>query len=376
MAMYDRESGQVFRETTWALPEHGISWEDWATVAPWHSHDRHLHGRGAASLFDMALRAHVPRASSLTADMLRRVSATVAKAMWNEIKRSGQDSFRVWKAFAAGCPGALAHEDLHRRMYRDVLDRALDAYTVPAASAAAGEWVTMLAISMPTLTRAEAVGLARLPSLVVLSINDSRRAHTRTDQPDTDAVQDSVVRAWSTSVAADGAAFARLRALGLCGWAGISQCSLQYLSAFPALTLFNADRTAIRAGDGLVVPSGWDAQLYRADPRVREAASLSLEERFLYSPYHPHSKSSPAADTPPVFSLVLGRVGWKGDGESDSDVVFRRTALLATEPPTASPSRDRPEQRRPDGRRSRRQPAPSKMRSLAEVMDQCVGHGG
>ncbi|KAI9820489.1 MAG: hypothetical protein M1826_000888 [Phylliscum demangeonii] len=382
-ATYDRASGQVFRESTWAMAaQRRISWEDWddwAAAAPCHAPDHHLHGRRAASLFDMALRAHVPSASRLTADVVRGVPATVATAMWNEVKRYRRDSFRIWKAFAAGCPGALTHADRHRRAYTDVPAPALDVYTVPATpAAAAGEWVTILVISMPTLTRAEAVGLARFPSLVALRINDSRPANTDTDPgtgtgTGTDAVQDSVVRAWSSRVAADGA-FARLCSLCLCGWAGISQRSLQYLSAFPVLTVFNADRTSIRAEEGLVVPSGWEAQLYRADD-TPESASRAFEERFLYSPYDAPLTGSPSADTPPVFALGLGRAGWKGPGDSDRDVIFRRTALPATEPPPPSPSRHGPD-RRPDRGRRRRQPAPSKMRSLVEVMDQCVDHAG
>ncbi|KAI9833872.1 MAG: hypothetical protein M1826_006395 [Phylliscum demangeonii] len=311
----------------------------------------------------MALCAVALSASSLTADMLRHVPATVATAIWKEVKSFGRSSFRVWKVFAAGCPSALPRLDLHRWVYQGVPHLALDAYTVPATPTA-GEWLTILVISMPTLTCAEAVGLAHFPNLVVLSINDNRPADS---DPDTDAVQDSVVRAWNTSVTADGA-FARLRSLRLGGWAGISQRSLQYLSAFPVLGFFNADRTSIRGGEGLVVPSGWDAHLYL------DTRSLSSEEQFLYSFSPEYQKVAPPDDSPPVLTLELGAGGRKGPDDIYSNVYFLRTALPASEPPP-SPPRDGPE-RDPDGGRPRTQPAPSKMRSLAEGMDQCVDHGG
>ncbi|EEY23629.1 conserved hypothetical protein [Verticillium alfalfae VaMs.102] len=255
--MYDRETGQVYRETVVSGAPRGAE-ADWARhvdLPSW----RGRSGRGVQgprSLADMAMHTVAENIGSLSDDHLGRhvLPARILWRIWHLLENRGV-CFQAWKTFSKLLLAEDEDKTLDLYRFRHHICRPsqdLARYLQPLQSTSV-DFLCHLSINgRCAFDTSELLALASLRNLAALEIIQPADAAARASFP---RVSDRLVRSWSEAAAP----FPRLRVLRLWGDDAVSQHSLPYLARFPALRLYDVHgaRSDWPAADVLAQHHGW-----------------------------------------------------------------------------------------------------------------------
>ncbi|KAG7104536.1 hypothetical protein HYQ44_015848 [Verticillium longisporum] len=326
--MYDRETGQVYRETVVSGAPRGAE-ADWARrvdLPSW----RGRSGRGVKgprSLADMAMHTVAENIGSLSDDHLGRhvLPARILWRIWHLLQNRGV-CFQAWKTFSKLLLAEDEDKTLDLYRFRHHICRPsqdLARYLQPLQSASV-DFLCHLSINARcTFDTNELLALADLRNLAALEIIQPADAAARASFP---RVSDRLVRSWSEAPAP----FPRLRVLRLWGDDAVSQHSLPYLARFPALRLYDVHgaRSDWPAADVLARHHGWtvgaplhglqdsllwylmlfaplDEEAHRPGGVTLKELARGIDEGLLSFGQNPSQALRFVADAPPPFLDVL-----------------------------------------------------------------------
>ncbi|KAM0285469.1 hypothetical protein ACHAQH_001419 [Verticillium albo-atrum] len=254
--MFDRDTGQVFKETLIPAAPKG-SESDWARridLPSWKG--RSGKGvKGPRSFADMAMHAVAENIGFLSDDHLGRqvLPARILWRIWRLLQNRGV-CFQAWKTFSKLLLVEDGEKTLDLYRYRHHICRPnqeLSRYLQPLQSISV-DFLSYLSINgRCAFETNELLALTELRNLAVLEIiqpaDETRAIFPR--------VSDRLIRSWSEATDP----FPFLRILRLWGDDSVSQHSLQYLDNFPSLMLYdvNGARKDWPTADVLAQHHGW-----------------------------------------------------------------------------------------------------------------------
>ncbi|KAM0715877.1 hypothetical protein Q7P37_008391 [Cladosporium fusiforme] len=183
---------------------------------------------GTETLVAITMRTILCNIHRLDSASLSTVPPILLEQIWKAIERSRLDSLRVWQLFAQSSIG-------DRTIIRDrSLNRLTNIHqTIQIAYHPTCAWVTTLDILTDDISQLDFASLSELKNL--------RRFHiaTASEAPHDKGFNDRVLRSWA-DLARDNGDFANLKTIFLYLQGGVSQWSLDHISAFPGLDEFCA----------------------------------------------------------------------------------------------------------------------------------------
>ncbi|KAK2839198.1 hypothetical protein FQN49_006377 [Arthroderma sp. PD_2] len=235
---YDRESGQVYTEevirvTSSASKLRGFSWVHESPLLPegWEAHSR----VGAHSLKHMAMRSVLADQRTLSPLHFEGVPWSIAKYLWDCVRRSKRTSLYLWKIFATAYPTEFNHIAHRYSLKPSSKEMPIGDY-LKLLSSRNLNWSAVLSVSAEFFDPHEFFDIANVTNLIALEIR-SQPKRTEFEYESAVTISDRVIRGWS-EMALAGNAFRQLRVLVLRLQSGISEHLFAYLDAFRSLKAF------------------------------------------------------------------------------------------------------------------------------------------
>ncbi|WDK13545.1 hypothetical protein CGRA01v4_04826 [Colletotrichum graminicola] len=258
--MFD-ESGQVYKEVIVPRPPDAYqNGRDWSRRTGWPPRKgRGGEGRkGPRSLADMAMHTVAENIGDVTEQHLARedLPKRYLWRIWRLLENRGV-CFQAWKVFSKLLLAEDDEKTLGLYRYRQHIcqpSENLRHYLRPLESVAV-DFVTHLSITgFCSFAENELLALGRLKNLAILEIIQPAD-ELRTIFP---KVDDRLVRGWLEMENP----FPLLRILRLWGDESVTKKSLQYVSRFPSLALYdvNASRSDWRGAADMALREGWEME--------------------------------------------------------------------------------------------------------------------
>ncbi|RDW63981.1 hypothetical protein BP5796_10483 [Coleophoma crateriformis] len=250
--------------------------------------------RGAKPLTDTVIEFLVRNLEQLTTEALECLPRPIVQRVWQEASTRCSISFSTWQMFSS----LLYQEDnatldlfrYHQRLKSP--KSRLCTYTLPLTSRSF-DFISSLSITTG-FTIPELSKLSRMPNLGVLEVISRGVSGLDTYDRPFPVIGDGLVRAWQRAVVDDGA-FPILRILRMWNFTDITDLSLQYVTEFPSLAVYEASSHGFsRSTDAAARSLGWGVTKNTDSLLLLEAAcverwklmqeSLGLKARFVRWP--------------------------------------------------------------------------------------------